>query len=84
MFHKNHPTIPRVVPSYFKLNPDKKEKITNILSHTYPSDQIGVMLLFLQTYWGIFQENLLGIILLSLLINSRLPENSYRKEERYK
>jgi len=38
MFPKNHPTIPIVVPFYFKLNPDKEEKITNMLSHPYPSD----------------------------------------------
>jgi hypothetical protein len=37
MFPKNHFTIPIVVPSYFNLNPDKEEKITDELSHTYPS-----------------------------------------------
>jgi len=31
MFPKNHPTILRVVPSYFKLNPDKEEKIIDML-----------------------------------------------------
>ena len=29
MFPKNHPIILIVAPSYFKLNPDKEEKITN-------------------------------------------------------
>jgi hypothetical protein len=38
MFSKNHPIIPIVVPSYFKLNPDKEENITDVLSHAYPSD----------------------------------------------
>ena len=28
MFPKNHSIIPIVVPSYFKLNPDKEEKFT--------------------------------------------------------
>jgi hypothetical protein len=37
MLPKNHPIMPRVVPSYFKLNPDKEEKITDMLSHSYPS-----------------------------------------------
>ena len=46
MYHKNHPIILRVVPSYFKLNPDKEEKITHMLSYPYPSDQIGLILLF--------------------------------------
>ena len=30
----------------FKLRPDKEEKITDILSNTYLSDQIGFMLIF--------------------------------------
>jgi len=38
MFPKNHSIIPIVVPSYFKLNPDKEEKITDVLSHVCPSD----------------------------------------------
>jgi hypothetical protein len=38
MFPKNHPIIPIVVPSYFRLNPDKEEKITDMLSYPYPSD----------------------------------------------
>ncbi|MBA7577634.1 hypothetical protein ES708_19487 [subsurface metagenome] len=42
----NHPIILIVISSYFKLNPDKEEKITNILSHPCPSDQIGLILLF--------------------------------------
>jgi hypothetical protein len=37
------------VPSYFKLNPDKEEKITDVLSHSYPIGQIGLMLLFSKT-----------------------------------
>jgi hypothetical protein len=31
----DNPTILIVVPSYFKLNLNKEEKITNMLSHTY-------------------------------------------------
>jgi hypothetical protein len=38
MFPKNHSIVLVVVPSYFKLNPDKEEKITDVLSHLYPSD----------------------------------------------
>jgi hypothetical protein len=38
MFPKNHPIILIVVPSYFKFNPDKEEKITDELSHPYPGD----------------------------------------------
>jgi hypothetical protein len=39
MFPKNHPTILlTVVSSYFKLNPDKEEKITGLLSNAYPND----------------------------------------------
>jgi len=33
MYTKNHPIIPVVVPSYFKINLDKKEKIRNALTH---------------------------------------------------
>jgi len=46
MFPKNHPIILVVVPSYFKLNPDKEENITGVLSHDYPSARIGLILLF--------------------------------------
>jgi len=38
MFPKNHPIISIVVSSYFKLDTDKEEKITDMLSHPYPSD----------------------------------------------
>jgi hypothetical protein len=39
MYHKNHPIILIVVPSYLKLNPEKEEKITEVPSpHTCPSD----------------------------------------------
>ena len=38
MFPKNHHIILIVVPSYFKLNPNKEEKIADILYHTYPND----------------------------------------------
>jgi hypothetical protein len=27
MFPKNHSTMPRVVPSYFKLNPNKEKRL---------------------------------------------------------
>jgi hypothetical protein len=46
MYSKNHPIVLIIVQSYFKLNPDKEEKITDVLSHTCPSDQIGLILLF--------------------------------------
>ena len=42
----DNPTILIVVPSYFKLNPNKEEKITDGLFHIYPSDRIGLILLF--------------------------------------
>jgi hypothetical protein len=39
MFAKNHPIILIVVvPSYFKLNPAKEEKITDVLSQPCPSN----------------------------------------------
>ena len=56
MFPKNHPTILMVVPSYFKLNPDKEENITDMLSHAYPSDQIGSIQLFPQTVELFFEK----------------------------
>jgi len=45
-FLKNHPIKLIVVPFYFKINPDKEEKITDMLSHPYTSDWIGLMLPF--------------------------------------
>jgi len=46
-----------VVPSYFKLNPDKEENITDMLSHAYPSDQIGSIQLFPQTVELFFEKD---------------------------
>jgi hypothetical protein len=42
----DNPTILIVVPSYFKFNSDKEEKITDVLSHHYPSARIELILLF--------------------------------------
>jgi hypothetical protein len=46
MFPKNHSIILMVIQPYFKLNPDKEEKIANMFSHSYPSTRIGLMSLF--------------------------------------
>ena len=40
MFSKNHSTILIAVPSYFKLNPNKEEKITDVLSYTLTIQEI--------------------------------------------
>ena len=37
-FLKNLIKLKLMLNSYFKLNPDKEEKITDVLSHTCPSD----------------------------------------------